>query len=87
MSKIELRGRGLGAGAGAGVGAGFAARAGAGFGSGLFFSLPVMMRCASVPAFAYAGKSHQEHAALSVPFSAALTGICSPQQRHAMVPM
>jgi len=81
-----LRLRGSGAGAGFGVGsAGFAA----GFGSatGLFFNLLLMMRCASVPCFAYAGKSHHWHAALIVPFSACFTGISWPQHMQAIVPM
>ena len=59
MSKMLLRGRGAGTGAGFGVGsAGFATDFFSGSDTGLFLSFPVMIRCASVPAFAYAGKSH-----------------------------
>ena len=88
MSKMLLRLRGAGAGVGSVFGVGSAGLA-AGFatGSGLFFNFPVMIRWASVPCFAYAGKSHHWHAALIVPFSACFTGISCPQHMHAMVPM
>lgn len=46
-----------------------------------------MIRAASVPFFAQAGKSHQLHAALMVPFGPCFTGISRPQHMHSMVPI
>ena len=82
---LRLRGAGFSLIAPVGLFAGSCTVCGAG--AGLFFNFPVMIRWASVPCFAYAGKSHHWHAALMVPFSACLTGISWPQHMQAMVPM